>query len=429
MLGPGLFCVLPPAGIDLPDLPEHSPASVVADRVPTRALVLRTSPMFVLSFFWAGAQHILPQLYLLTHAPEDKAAVLAALLGLGTACAALGVALSRRRVARPVPLGLSSLLGWLLATLITFSALVLPVEPLAAFVVAYGAFRLVSNVLYNHLDCALLAAARGGAARHATAVAVWQIAGQTVGPAAFVALAGHQAATLLAVVVLGAGALAALSRLRGAFGASPPPAPGHDAALSSRARRLLAYTFLLQTGVVGLLGNMIFLLKDWVRVDAPEQAAGALISGMGVLSAVVAVRSRRVMASQPSPWSVVWPALLLAVTPAILLARPGVPGLVLAALAAGIGGGRYLVGTRQLASMWTEAPGPAALLGRYNNVANVASLTGYALSGGVALILGEGHLAYVYALLGMFGALFLAAAALAGLRPFTADPPSAPAPG
>jgi hypothetical protein len=424
--GPGPGLRLGP-GLD-PRSPHAEIPPLLAASLDKRSLIVRASPFFVLSFFWAGALHILPQVYLLTHAPENKGAVLAAILGLGTLGATAGVSISRQRLRSARPLATRELLGWLLASVVAFAAVALPVEPVEVYVLAIVAFRVVSNVLYNHLDVALVDAAGIDATRHAAAVTVWQISGQTLGPAAFVAMALVPHATLIAVLGVGVLAGLALARLRHAVTAPPTGSPGPRAPLSTRARALLAYTFLLQTGVAGLLGQMVFLLEDWVRLAAPARGAGLLITGMGVLSVATVIVSRRALAGHPARWTMVWPALLMALAPGVVATRPGVGGLCLVALAAGVGGGRFMVGTRQLVSAWPERPGPADLLGRFNNITNLGNLAGYVLSGGVALALGEGHLAYTPTLLAVFGGLFLSAAALAALRPFTGAPPSAAAP-
>ena len=95
---------------------------------------------------------------------------------------------------------------------------------------------------------------------------------------------------------------------------------------------------------------------------------------------------------------------------------------------AGIGGGRFMLLSRSIASAWSGPVGRDGMLGRFNNLSNAASLVTFAILTALAAGLGEGHAAYNPAMLGLFivtfviGAFVIVLIPPAGLRAATDGP-------
>ncbi|MFT3768580.1 MAG: hypothetical protein QM820_24300 [Minicystis sp.] len=390
-------------------------------------IVRRASAAAAVSLAWAGALHVIPQIYLLRHYPEHKSVALSLLLSMGTCASIAGVMVARRQLARGASISRGGVVVAAVMCLAPLLAVVVGVRPLALYVAAYGAFRFISNWAWNRLDNALLdATGAGRAGVHATATTGFTLLGHVAGPAVFVLLA-EQVALASSLVAL-ASIWAAASVLDIA-GAGPVPSRRAEVAARSaeaarwrspRAAAFVAYTLAMSTGVAGLFSQMIFLLRDYAVVAEPKRTGGLLIALAGASSVVTVLSSSRAGRAVPTRASLAWPPLLPVIALGILAARPGPAGLALSSIVAGIGAGRYYLLSRLCASSWDGGPGRAAVLSFYNNAPNISALLAYALTGGLAWALGEGAAGYHPTLLALLAITFASAAIVAWCAPFAA---------
>jgi hypothetical protein len=402
---------------------------------PAATLVRRASAFAAITFPWAGALHVLPQVYLLAYHPEHKSVLLSGLLSLGTCASMAGVAFARRQLVRGASLSVRGVLGAGLLCFAPLVAVVFGVRPLALYAAAYVAFRFTSNWAFNRLDNALLDATDARGARiHATATTGFNLLGHVAGPAAFVLL-GERTWLATGLVAL-AGAWAAIA-VSDVARAGLPPVPsmrlgvaGRPAGLrrwrAGRAPSFVAYTLAMSTGVAGFFSQMIFLLRDYEVVDDPKRTGGLLITLAGAVSVAVVLASSRTSPAAPTRASFAWPPLLPVLALALVAARPGLAGLAVASVIAGAGTGRYYLLSRLAASSWDGPPGRGAVLSFYNNAPNIAALLAYALAGGLAWALGEGARGYHPTLLASLMVTFASASAVAWCAPFAALPDRAP---
>lgn len=385
-----------------------------------RGVVRRASAFFTFAFVAASSINILPQSWLMAQGLERKGLVLSSLLLAGTVGATAGISLSRRQLHEAHQPSLRRSLWITPLFVLPLLAVVAGVRPLLVYGALYVVFRAASNWLYNHLDHLLLAGLQGPAVRrHATASTTFQILGQMSGPAVFALLLGQP------LVSIGVLLLAfAWSTLAVLDAPAPVAAPSHAEAapqptgrLRGPALRLLGWSLVLQTGIIGLFAQLIFLLGDYVGVDSPAKTGGVLIGVVGLSSVAVVAASARLGAGLGRRWSLAWPGLSMAACVVGLWMRPPLWGLVVCAVLAGVGGGRFLLVSRLRASAWQGPPGRATVLSLYNNIPNYASLVAYGLLGSIALVPGEAHPAYHSVVLGLLLILYLAGAGIPLLWP------------
>ena len=398
-----------------------------------RATVRRASVFFGFSFLWTAAINVLPQAYLLRVAPERKGLLLAGLLLIGTLSAWLGVELSRRRHARGLQLTPTSLLAATLVHALALLAVVAASAPLWAYCAAFVVFRGASNWLFNLGDGALVRAAGPDVQTHASASTGFQVLGNMTGPVAFALLAERTPLALALTVVVVAWTSATLAdALRAGEPPAPPTRPREadeaGPALSRTGRLFLLHCLLIWTGIIGVFAQLIYLVSDWLSLAAPAQIGGAMITGIGLTALATIVASSRGRGERAPRRGLLVAALLSAAAVTVLATRPSPAGLVAVVILAGIGGGRFMLLSRSIASAWSGPVGRDGMLGRFNNLSNAASLVTFAILAALAAGLGEGHAAYNPTMLGLFivtfviGAFVIVLIPPAGLRAATDGP-------
>lgn len=389
------------------------------DEAPPRARVaLRASAFFALSFVMSANGNVLPQQFFQRHAPAQKPLWLAACLLLGTASATLAVWRARRGRATRAPMLLT--LG---VTLLAEGALFALAQPLA-YVALNAVAQFGANSLTNHVD--LTASARAGAARRGLHDAVSNLArllGILTAPWFFTRHYADRAA--VAAALGGAGALGALavastfSREARGGATSGPRADAPAAPLSARDRVLAAYAVSLYISLYLFAANVLYLLRDVVRLADAERRGGATIS-LVFLGALVtnamssAMRARRARSSI-STVALAAPVVVLAAS--ALALRAGVVhdyALVVAgSLALGLSYGFFLAEVREWCSRGARDEGKTALLTLFNNMTNLSSLAAFGTMLALAVAARQLGRPFFGPLIAIIGAL--PALALAGL--------------
>jgi hypothetical protein len=357
----------------MPDAPEALPSRP--------RVALRATAFFTLSFVMSANGNVLPQQFFQRHTPTQKALWLASCLLLGTVTATVAVWRARRGRATRGPMLLT--LG---ATLLAEAALFTLGHPVAYLVLnAVAVFG--ANTLTNHVD--LTASARAGAARrglHDAASNLARLVGILTAPWFFTRHVAPSRAVFAAL--LGAGALGALAV--GVTFSSIPHGEGRASegasrvALSSRDRLLAGYALALYVSLYLLAANILYLLRDAVRLPDAEQRGGVTISLVflsalttNALAAWMRARQGRV---DLSPASMAAPAVVLVGSAGALLA--GVvhdPGPVLAgSVVLGLSYGFFLAEVREWCSRGAREEGKTALLTLFNNMTNLSSLVAFA---------------------------------------------------
>jgi hypothetical protein len=194
--------------------------------------------------------------------------------------------------------------------------------------------------------------------------------------------------------LLGAGALGAfavaLTFSREARSDASPDAPATP--LSPRDRVLAAYAVSRYVSLYLFAANVLYLLRDVVRLADAEQRGGATISlvflGALVTNALASgLRARRPRATL-SLAALAAPVLVLAGSAAALLA--GVVhsfALVVAgSLALGLSYGFFLAEVREWCSRGARDEGKTSLLTLFNNMTNLSSLAAFGAMLALALI-------------------------------------------
>jgi hypothetical protein len=334
----------------MPDAPEAPPSRP--------RVALRATAFFTLSFVMSANGNVLPQQFFQRHTPTQKALWLASCLLLGTVTATVAVWRARRGRATRGPMLLT--LG---ATLLAEAALFTLDHPVAYLVLnAVAVFG--ANTLSNLARLVGILTAPWFFTRH-------------VAPSRTVFAA-----------ILGAGALGALAV--GVTFSSIPHGEGRASdgasrvALSPRDRLLAGYALALYVSLYLLAANILYLLRDVVRLPDAEQRGGVTISLVflsalttNALAAWLRARQRRV---DLSPASMAAPAFVLVGSAGALLA--GVvhdPGPVLAgSVVLGLSYGFFLAEVREWCSRGAREEGKTALLTLFNNMTNLSSLVAFA---------------------------------------------------
>lgn len=348
----------------------------------TRAALLGGAlALFFLSFLMSGAANVLPQLQF-AHEPDGRKTWLLSLaLVLSTGAAIAGVLLARRWAVRRG----AALLGMGAVLLLTLA--LLQASGATAFIALLVLLQFADNLLLHRLDEA--AVARAGAWRrfNDTASNTARLAGMLAAPACFTLLAGSAAEQAL-VGVLGLAAVGGswwLLRLpaappQAADGA--PPAASHAAAPERRDRLLFGYALLVYAGLYLLAANMIFLLADRFALPGAATRGGLLIVvvfAAAIVANGLAARGGGARAGL-QPVALAAPALAMVLAAGAPLAgwQPPYAACVAASAAVGAGYGAFLWQLRAHASA-AALQGRGAVLGWFNNMANVSALCAFVL--------------------------------------------------
>ncbi len=353
------------------------------DEAPSRARVaLRASAFFALSFVMSANGNVLPQQFFQRHTPAQRPLWLAACLLLGTASATLAVWRARRGRATRAPMLLT-----MAATLLAEGALFALRQPLA-YVALNAVAQFGANSLTNHVD--LTASARAGAARRGLHDAVSNLArllGILTAPWFFTRHYADRAA--VAASLVGAGALGALAvaltfsgeAQRGAVTGAGPDAPAVP--LSARDRVLAAYAVSLYVSLYLFAANVLYLLRDVVRLADAERRGGATISlvFLGALVTNAASSAMRARRARPSLSTAALAAPVLVLAASALALRAGVVHgfsvVVAGSLALGLSYGFFLAEVREWCSRGARDEGKTALLTLFNNMTNLSSLAAF----------------------------------------------------
>lgn len=342
----------------------------------TGRVLLNTGALFVLSFLMSANGTVLPQLFFQRHHPEQKVLLLAVCLLSATLLAIGGVLASRRGGLHRGPA-----LAALGATLAAEGALFL-VTSAWAYVALNAAAQLGVNFLMNHLDQAALSRAglRGRRLADAASNAV-RLVGMLAAPAFFTAF--HErvpvvlavlAAGLLLAVVSAASALDRPSATRAARAVArfTGPLPRAD-------RLFFAYVVALYVALTLFAANVIYLLRDVVRLASPERRGGTTIVVVFAAALVSGALDARLRGPHRGVrlWALAAPVPPLALSAAALLAgvEAGFAAVIAAAILIGAPYGVFLAELRDRSSRG----GDPRLLTLYNNVANLSALAAFAI--------------------------------------------------
>lgn len=378
-------------------------------------IVRRVTSFFTLSLIWTASINVLPQLYLLTYAPDRKSLALSIILFVGTMGSILGVSFSQWRQRHSHTLTRQKLCSLTLCYLGFLLLVVFEVSYLSLYILAFLVFRFTSNWLFNHLDHTLLRAAGSeGTHTHASAMTGFQLTGRTLGPVVFVFLAGQPLLLSILLLVL---CCASTVVVLDALPSNPPTTSsilsnqGDDPKtelvetsqkFSSQAILFLLYSLLVNVSIIGFFTQFIYLLRDYIQIGNPAQTGGILITLTGAVSIVTVFVSLRFQTQTLSLWSLMWPPIVVGVALSWLAIRPSLPELYMASFLAGVGGGRFYLLTRLMASSWDLPPGRETVLSFYNNIGNYASLVAYVVLGILAFFLeASPHMYHI----GLFGTL------------------------
>lgn len=334
--------------------------------------------LFFLSFLMSGAANVLPQLQF-AHEPADrKTGLLALALVVSTLAAVGGVLLARRWTPRrgTATLGLGAVVLLTLALLHASGA--------AAFIALLVLLQFADNLLLHRIDEAAVARAGDWRRFNDTASNTARLAGMLAAPACFTLLAGS-AAELALVAVLGLAAVAGgwwLLRLPAAPVAAQDTAPLQATPPERRDRLLFGYALVVYAGLYLLAANMIFLLADRFALPGAATRGGLLIVvvfAAAIVANGLAARGGGARAGL-QPVALAAPALAMALVAAAPLAgwQPPYAACVAASAAIGASYGAFLWQLRAHASA-AALQGRGAVLGWFNNMANVSALCAFVL--------------------------------------------------
>ena len=189
-------------------------------------------------------------------------------------------------------------------------------------------------------------------------------------------------------LLLGLGVAAALPALRTPLAQPPPPTSAASPLSGPSVWPFAAYILFFQAGTMGFLAEFIFLLQDFLGVASPKTMGGGLLTGVGVIAALTAMRQARRGVTM-GPGAFLLPVVLMLGALSLFGLRLGSLSLGAAILLAGVGYGQFLVVTRMRASLWPITAERAAILSLYNSLPNFAALLAYAVLALLSISIGE----------------------------------------
>jgi hypothetical protein len=344
--------------------------------------------LFVTSWLMSANANVVPQLFFQRHEADRKVLYLAACLVAGTLAAIAGVLASRRfAVSRA---GALAILG---ATAAAEGGLFLVSGPLAFGALAAAA-QLGSNFLTNHLDHAAAHAAGVERRRFQDGASnALRLLGMLVAPLFFALYFDRLAIVGGALAVTTALAFASTSSLlrAGDHAVADSASRPEGRPLEARDRLVFAFVVALYVALYLFAGNLIYLLRDVVRLPGAEEKGGLAILvnfAAALVANALTTLARRAEPGRVRRVAILAPVPLLAITTALLAS--GVP-LTFAHVVvgcAGVGGsyGVFLAEVREYASWGARAEGKDALLSLYNNMGNMSSLLAYSALAAIAAL-------------------------------------------
>ena len=345
-------------------------------------LSLSAASLFFLSFLMSGSANVLPQLFYQAFYPQHKSILVALTLFLSTASALLGVAASKGRAN-----GLPGLLLGL--TIATGAALtLLSTQQAVLYIVLISIVQFADNYLLNQVDHAAVARTTVHSRGFNDVVGnVSRLLGMLAAPAFFTAFFGNRMILSGAVAALG---VVACSGAIALFRSQPAHslATKHDISqpLDRADRLVFGYAISVYIALYLFAANMIYLLRDLLKMPDAELRGGRAIVAVFIAAAIVngTVGGLRKAAKRQKHLPVATlsaPALALVLSGGLLAAgvRPSFGVFLLFSIVVGGTYGLFLLELRGYVSRGAREEGKALLLTRFNNMANVSALLAFGL--------------------------------------------------
>ncbi len=345
------------------------------------ALALGAASLFFLSFLMSGSANVLPQLFYQSFYPANKSILVASTLFLSTVSALLGVAASKRRSA-----GKATVLSGL-AIAICAAVALLSIQQAALYIALICVLQFVDNFLLNQVDHAAVARTTKQTRGFNDVVGnISRLLGMLAAPAFFTTFFGNQAVLLAVAAVLGVVACCGAFAL---FRAGSVEVAAVDRTVSSPLdsadRLLFGYAISVYVALYLFAANMIYLLRDLLKMPEAELRGGRAIVAVFIAAAVVNVLAgARRPTRRPETRSLAAlcsPAFALLLSGGLLAfgVRPSFSVFLLFSVLVGGTYGLFLLELRGYVSWGAREEGKTLLLTRFNNMANVSAALAFGL--------------------------------------------------
>jgi hypothetical protein len=353
----------------------------------------RNLAFFYLSFFSAGTQGVVTQLFLREHYPESKELLLPVVLILGALAYLLGIRAAARRPEAPVAV----LRIMLLANAGGF-ALILVARSLAAYVLLYCASCFACNFAYNYLDRRAVHSSRSRLDPHVKSLLAYQVLAFVFSPLFFAFGRRLPIPMALAVPVI---ALVTCLPAVLSFGQGSSSAPK----LSEEARKdamyhlsrsdkiFVAYVLVFLAAVSIAVSMMAFLVSEYYRIEDYAEKSSIVLASMSAAAAAAILILRRPSSARPPTGCArpdkKEPRFRIGLHATIMLTSLAMATLLTARLSLrfsyvlapcavlGFMYGLFLNSTRSFAAAASAQAGKQGLLSVYNSLQSLASLAGY----------------------------------------------------
>lgn len=392
---------------------------------------------FFRTFTFTGILSVLPQLFLLSRLPADRALLLPVFLLLYSISGSAGLLASRRFRLRhpgwlPSPRGLRRLLCFgvsLLTNGILFSLFLIHAWPV--FLGCLVTLAFVMEAAFNWFDHELaMRMSSEILARHSRRAATAQLIGIATAPLYFSLVYSNPAATYLTPIVTVGFIVLGYAGLSSVLASPGLSEAGHEPAQRRGANRTAAVDRLFLLFVVGVYcaaflfaSYALLLLRDLYRIPSPRVAGGLMIAAMNLSSVVGAISYRALIKPKSGTRSelrggaLALGGLVAAIILFVLRVNLHLSFVFPLACLAGLSYGVILLEGREYASSRTATTGNSVLT-LYNMSADAASVAAFLVTLAATLVLGgEFASGYITAVVATIIAFLLAAfAALVAFR-------------
>ena len=354
---------------------------------------LREIVFLFLSLLFAGTIYVIPQTFLLKYYPEDKNTLLTFLIIAGTIAAILGVWMSNgRRINKALCHRRYSTVLLLIALTILFNLLYF-IHTIALFICVLAAVKFISNLVYNYLDTSFSGSSgEHGLKQHVKAVLLYQLLAYILAPVYFSVFFFKAPFNVIGISLVSIFSIVFILKAKGIAAATAAnPVKAREDRLDRVERSFLAYSMLIQVGMMIISSLAIFILRDYYFYEDAVLKGGILVGYISFISvaAIFATAFYRKRSDKKSDAKgIVLPtatnyaaAALFFISALLLLARlsHAFAYLLVIGTLTGAAYGLYLHSTRTYANMKASREHKTRVLVHYNNLPNIGTLISLSL--------------------------------------------------
>lgn len=340
---------------------------------------------FFTSFFFAGAQNMISQLFFETYYPENKVILLSLTLLFGSAMTILGISLSSRFL--DVDNRIICLLAGL--SIVEFVVLILT-KTFVFYILAMGGACFCLNFLFNSLDNFLNRnVSDEQRAFHVKMLLTFQMSAYIVSPVFFSIFLKKKMVCLPVIIIVGVLGFQSVIRERNknveimSVGQTQKKTSKKEP-LRKRQKLFIGFCGTTFTSIYILMACLTYVFGDYLRVKNHALVSSVFMMGLVIVSLLVVVFTDNVKDDNDevelfAPKLEIMGMLMLIIAVLMLMVKVKVSVwlYVVPAVIFGFGYGYYLCLGRRYANCCKVG---RSMVSAYNTVQNVSSLVGYIIS-------------------------------------------------